>query len=102
MHIYLLFSLLIEDLYSLNFSRTQSHIKAEKLKSLVNGFTLIEVSTSSWALYAANKISNAFFFKKLVNDLERKYYDGQSEEDSDSTVGKDNDDTNDDDKDNNH
>lgn len=42
-----------------------------------------------------------FFFKKLMNDLERKYYDGQSEEDSDSTADKDNDDTNDDDKDNN-
>ena len=80
MHICLLFSLHIEDLYSLNFSRTQSHIKAEELKSLVNGFTLIE---------------------KLMNDLERKYYDGQSEEDSDSTADKDNDDTNDDDKDNN-
>ena len=38
---------IIEDVCSFNFPRTLSHIKAGELESLVNGFTLIEVSTSS-------------------------------------------------------
>ncbi|KAG0162407.1 hypothetical protein DFQ30_002101, partial [Apophysomyces sp. BC1015] len=49
---------LMEDLYSFNFPQTLHQIRTGKLEYLVNGLTLIE---------------------KMVNDLERKYNDGQNE-----------------------
>ncbi|ORE05920.1 hypothetical protein BCV72DRAFT_329989, partial [Rhizopus microsporus var. microsporus] len=38
---------IVEDLYSFSFPQTLSHIKVGELEALINGFTLIQASTSS-------------------------------------------------------